>query len=560
MTILKLFRRCNISRPRAALAALLVLFTLTACAMNDLPRNMNLRAFDPHRVDFACVYEAPKLPPIATEAESLFQQGMVLTSYDLWPNQRDYTKAAQLWEQAAAKGHWKAAMNLAGLYERGLGVQRDTERAVLIVEGLMRLGVPGAFDKMGTYHQSGIGVKQDIDRAYGFWQLAADAGSPSAQTYIGNKLDAAYDDAQMGTWGNRKVGLKMLECAFAQGYGEAAYRLGQTLMIDKDYVRALVIYHEGVKFGSMDAANGLSSYFTRVTPLTGNLIDRTRAERYSLLGDALELNPDLRFPNLDKVLPLPPASLPFWDGKRETLIDAAKAVIVKQPTPVTPGTNRTGRAHIPQGYVLTSNVTLPSDENACDNQGKPWSLTAKQHAHFSGYWLPQIDVVRGDWQIDWNAAQVPLQFKRGEPFPNLAEQIPPGYGAVSWHYKGLPEQEASPRHPYVTQGIARYVPAPGVPRSCSGTVLCPQTGIWSARLKKEHEHYAVFHDRWQQAYVEKDQPFPVPTTLHEAGGITVEARDIRWRWVGDANKPDASGHVHVTLSSLFDASGAVRNG
>ncbi|MGF6349663.1 DUF6396 domain-containing protein [Variovorax sp. W2I14] len=518
--------------------------------MNDLPRNMNLKAFKPHRADFACLHEASKLPPITNESEMLFQRGMAMTSNELWPNQRDYKKAAQLWEQAAAMGHWKAAMNLAGLHERGLGMQRDTERAVLIVEGLMKQGVPGAFDKMGTYHQSGIGVKQDIDRAYGFWQLAADMGSPSAQTYIGNKLDAAYDDAQMGIWGNRKVGLKMLECGFAQGYGEAAYRLGQTLMIDKDYARALLIYHEGVKFGSVDAANGLSSYFTRVTPLTGNLIDRTRAERYGLLGDALELNPDLRFPNLDKVLPLPPASLPFWDGKRETLIDAAKAVIVKQPTPATPGANRTGRTHIPQGYVLTGNIAPPPDENAYDNHGRPWSLKARQHAHFTGYWLPQIDVIRGDWQANWNAAQVPWNFNLGEPLPNLAEQVPPGYGAVSWHYKGLPVQQAASSHPYVAQGIARYVPVPEAPRSCSGTVLCPQTGIWSARLKREHPHYAVFHEQWQQTYIEQGHPFPVPTTLHEAGGLTVAERDIRWHWIGDANRQDASGHVHVTLAII----------
>lgn len=517
--------------------------------MNDLPRNMNLKAFNPHRADFTCVHEATRLPPITAEAEQLFQQGLVVTNYDLWPTQRDYKKAAELWEQAAAKGHWKAAMNLAGLYERGLGVRRDTERAVLIIEGLMKQGVPGAFDKMGTYHQSGIGVKPDIDRAYGFWQLAADMGNPAAQTYIGNKLDAAYDSDRLGVWGNRKVGVKMLECAFAQGDGEAAYRLGQTLNIgDENYPRALASLHEGVKFGSKISAEYLASGFRRQEPLTGNLIDRTRAKRYSTLAAALELNPDLRFPNLDKVLPLPPAPLPFWDGKRETLIDAAKAVIVKQPTPATPGANRTGRTHIPQGYVLTGDVTPPPDESAYDNHGRPWSFKAKQHAHFTGYWLPQIDVIRGDWQLDWNAAQVPMHFKRGEPLPNLAAQIPPGYGAVSWHYKGLPVQQAISTHPYVAQGVARYVPSPEARPSCSGTVLCPQTGIWSARLKKEHVHYAVFHEQWQQTYIEQGQPFPVPTTLHEAGGLIVAARDIRWHWLGDANRPDASGHVHVTLT------------
>lgn len=185
--------------------------------MNDLPRNMRLKAFQPHRPDFTCVHEAAKLPPISDEAERLFQQGLIATSYDLWPDQRDYKRAAQLWEQAAALGHWKATMNLADLYKRGLGVERDRERAVLLIEGLMKQGVPAAFDMMGTYHQSGVGVNPDIDRAYAFWQLAADMGSPAAQTYIGHKLDAAYDSKQMGVWANRTVALQMLECAFAKG-------------------------------------------------------------------------------------------------------------------------------------------------------------------------------------------------------------------------------------------------------------------------------------------------------------------------------------------------------
>jgi hypothetical protein len=544
---MKRFRLYNISHPSAALAVMLIHSTLTACAMNELPRNMNLKTFNPHRADFTCMHEATKLPRITNESEMLFQQGMVVTSNELWPDQRDYKQAAHFWEKAATLGHWKAAMNLAGLYERGLGVQRDTERALLIVEKLMEQGVPGAFDRMGTYHQSGTGVKTDIDRAYGFWQLAADMGSPGAQTHLGEKLDAAYDSPGEGFWGNSNVGIKMKECAFAQGYGKAGYELGSSLNIEKHYGRALVVLHEGVKFGSGDAASYLFASFDELDPLTGNLVDRARAERYSTLAEALELNPDLRFPNLDKVLPLPPAPLPFWDGQRETLINAAKAVVVEPPAQATPGADRTGRAHIPQGHVLTSRVTLPPDENACDNEGSPWSLKAGQQARFTGYWLARIDVVRSNWQVDWNAAQVPWHFKRGEPLPTLAEQIPRGYGEVSWYYKGLPVQRVLQRHPDVAQGIARHVPAPDVAASCSGTTPCPQTGIWSARLKKGHENYKVFHDRWQQAYVEQGQPFPVPTALHEAGGIMVTARDIRWHWVGDANRPDASGHVHVTL-------------
>ncbi len=57
-------------------------------------------------------------------------------------------------------------------------------------------------------------------------------------------------------------------------------------------------------------------------------VDTARSERYDVLNDALYIIPDLRFPNLDKVLTLPPARLPMWDGKTESLIKAAKAASI----------------------------------------------------------------------------------------------------------------------------------------------------------------------------------------------------------------------------------------
>ena len=41
-------------------------------------------------------------------------------------------------------------------------------------------------------------------------------------------------------------------------------------------------------------------------PLVQNVVDKVRARRYKTLADALFNNPDLRFPNLYAVLPLPP--------------------------------------------------------------------------------------------------------------------------------------------------------------------------------------------------------------------------------------------------------------
>lgn len=538
-----------LAKRRGGLFALLLvcLYFFTACSMNDLPRNMRLKAFAPYRADFACVHEAANLPAVNPDAEVLFQQGMAATSYDLWPNQRDYKKAAELWLRAAQLGHWKAALNLAGLYESGQGVERDTEKAVLIVEDLMRKGVPAAFDQMGTYHDSGIGVRSSVDRAYAFWQLAAEMGNPAAQAYLGGKLDAAYTSSRMGIWGNSTVGIKMLECSFAQGYGPAAYRLAQSIEIDgKDYSRSLRIYHEGVKFGSLDCAQALSSSFRHQEPVTGNLIDMARADRYSTIGEALELNPDLRFPNLDKVLPLPPADLPYWDGKRQTLIDAAKPVLPRPPVQPTPGSQRTGRAHIPDGHLLAIDTRM----TGVDDHGRARHTQARGEAHYPGYWLPQLLVMYGDGsaQRAWNAAQVPQRCAKGEAFNDAN---PPHRQVVTWLYQGQPVARHDPVHPLVAQGRVRVVPAPQKVFDCSATRPCPRTGIWEARVTDNaHPQYAAFHSRQRQAYVQQGEQFPAPMTLHAEGGWTLVAADLRWYWLGEPNRVEGMHtHVHVTQGS-----------
>ncbi len=189
-------------RLAACATALVCICLLTACPMQNQssatpaqPRFTKLDAFDPHRPSFECKHEVAVNPPITADAEALFQQGMAATSHDLWPDDRDYKKAAQLWTQAAGQGHWKAQFNLAGLYMQGLGVPQDVDEALDLTEDLMRKGVPAAWDNMGAYYMGGVGpLKQDATVAYAFWQKAADMGSMAAQAYLGEKLRGTYDE------------------------------------------------------------------------------------------------------------------------------------------------------------------------------------------------------------------------------------------------------------------------------------------------------------------------------------------------------------------------------
>ena len=319
----------------------LLLTHLAACSMNDKPnRHQDLPLFNPHRKDFTCVHQDTKVPPIDAQAEAWFQEALALeVDPKVWQEDRDYRRIVQLYHQAAERQHWKAMMHLLVLQMKGRGTQPITpEAAVQRVEAAMALGIPAAYDRMGTFYHNGMGVAGDVTRAYAFYQRAAEMGSPEAQTFLGKKLKATWDSPKDGFWANRAIGLKMLECAFAQGYGKAAYELGITTNPfngasddpKQDSERALFYFQQGIKFGSADSAAYLAMEFG--TPTLGKSInpggiDKAREERYRLFQRALEHNDTLRFPNLDAVLPLPPAKIPKWNGDEEALLNAARVDI-----------------------------------------------------------------------------------------------------------------------------------------------------------------------------------------------------------------------------------------
>ena len=529
------------------------LFSLAACTMESLPRNMKLNSFNPHRPEFTCVHEADKVPPIDPMAQEWFEQGFALSSEDLDDKDRNFKAAAELWQKAAERKHWKAIINLASLYAHGAGhseytkfnpayaVERDDERAVVLTEYGMKLGIPGAFDLMGTLHMEGRGVNQDASRAYAFWQLAADMGSPSAMAYLGAKTAGIYDDPKSGFWGNRKVALQMLECGMAQGNAAAAFELGVQLDGNKkelfeDYGRALLAFHSAVKFGSERAAGYLGSAFREGDPLVGNAKDPARGARYSTLGKALRLNADLRFPNLDKVLPLPPATLPKWDGEFNSLVNAAKGVRPMPQQPKSPGSAYAPNhpAHVPDGYVLQAPQGTPV-------RGHDYQRNRPNTADASGYWQPVL--------TDWDQRDaVPYVQQRLAVLRELLPNHPALYVAkgapfqlrdmramdgdslyVQWRFLG----EAVPakkRLDWLAQaGTVRAIDLASN-TGCKGDKPCPQTGIWQPHVLDAEQPFgkllsnAQLGEGWKwQAFVQEGQPMP---SLHAMG---IEDAKVHWR-------------------------------
>ena len=505
-----IWNQSSMAAARGRLASLIFLCCLLACKIPDdtkevLPRNQSLPLFNPHVADFICETEASKVPPIDAQAEDWFLEARALEDPEIFAEDRDYKKIVDLTRQAAERLHWKAMLNLASLYVEGRDPLYGEEEAVQLVEKAMRLGIPAAYDRMGTYYANGTGVNGDITRAYAFWQKAAQMGNPQALGFLGEKLTAGGDHPGIDMWGNIPVATKMLECALAQGYGQAAFDLHYLYVVlrssdgaangdstPETKARALKVLHEGVKFGCENCANALQIEFDHPFDLSNMFtphIDKARGLRYGVLGDALGFNPNRRFPNLDKILPLPPADLPPWDGQRKSLLDAAMGV---RPPPAIP--QPSAASLLKEPYFLAADYAL-----------RPTGLHSDAPtAPFSAYWQPAAGQ---------GLTEPARLLRKGEEFRHFSVLDAAGktrYGPVTW------EQCLTIRHnhgavePRAARGLLREVARPEPLLSCACGQACPVSGVWQPWVAADHPLQAIVNQYWRQAWLTQGAPFPQP--------------------------------------------------
>ncbi len=227
---------------------------------------------------------------------------------------------------AAERGDWGALALMAYFYREGLGplpgnnvLKPDLDKSVAIVRQAAAAGLPwGLFDLGVAYEHGYGGAHYDKEIAWAYYLKAARLGSPEAQMTLADAYAGAgrLDDEDA-----------MVQCAYQQGHGPAAFALGVDMRASKrDYKKAIVYFQNGIKFGNHDSADALSQLFEEGFWITtrpegksalqdmGIAADPERTKRYEAISNALEINPDLKLTRLDQVLPLPPAKLPDWNG------------------------------------------------------------------------------------------------------------------------------------------------------------------------------------------------------------------------------------------------------
>jgi len=273
-------------------------------------------------LEFVCKHE--EKPELSQETQQLYNYALYHDLHNMWTGKRGdevWNGLARYYRIAAMNGDYKANIRLQYLLKSGR-ISSDMPQTEVhnLNEELAKQLPATAYYNLYGYLDVGYGVRTEKDGKYAYLRKAADLGSREAQYVVGDILTDIKDE---GTLQQRlKIYEQLLSCSSEQGFGEASEMLGLGYESDKEYSKALEAFHQGVKNGSSLSASTLEGAFSGKQK-EGDMDflnlseDPERARRYEIIWKYLAYKDYLqpKVPDLDDIVPLPPAKLPEWDGK-----------------------------------------------------------------------------------------------------------------------------------------------------------------------------------------------------------------------------------------------------
>lgn len=277
-------------------------------------------------LEFTCKKE--ELPPLSEETQQLYNYALYHDLHNMWTGDKGdevWNGLARYYRIAAANGDYKANVRLQYLLNTGrISTDMPQTEVHNLNEELAKQLPATAYYNLYGYLDVGYGVRTEKDGKYAYLRKAADLGSREAQYTVAEMLADIEDSEETQEAFKYRLALveQLRTCASEQGLGDASSNLGSSFKLAKKYSEAVKSYHQGVKNGDSVSALVLSYGFDRkkikdtlsfldVPP------DDERAKRYSVIRSYLSrydyLHP--KVPDLDEIVPLPPAKLPKWDGK-----------------------------------------------------------------------------------------------------------------------------------------------------------------------------------------------------------------------------------------------------
>jgi len=269
------------------------------------------------KLRFTCKHEV--FPENGKDVDDVFKYARWLKKNNLLKRDESVNvEIERLYRIAAESGHYKANINLQNGGMRGQ-FKLSRQEYLRFSQELIDRGVASGYYFIAIFLQRGAaGLVQDKEMALSYFYKSAVEGNAQAQFYLGRKL-SPIDVAP-------QTAARMYRCAAEQGSGEAAVALAIRLKYENSYADAVQVFQMGVKAGNETAAGFLEEAFRNPSPsdelhFLDQAEDLERADRYKkiwrILANYSYASPTV--PEIDEIVPLPPAKLPPWDGKLQWL-------------------------------------------------------------------------------------------------------------------------------------------------------------------------------------------------------------------------------------------------
>ena len=278
-------------------------------------------------LEFTCKKEVQ--PPLSEETQQLYNYALYHDLHNMWTGEKGdevWNGLARYYRIAAANGDYKANVRLQYLLNTGrISTDMPQTEVHNLNEELAKQLPATAYYNLYGYLDVGYGVRTEKDGKYAYLRKAADLGSREAQYTVAEMLADIEDEEETKEAFKYRLNLvkQLWACASEQGLGEASINLGISLQSDKKYSEAVKVFYQGVKNGDAMSASTLRGGFSQQTTKDNRLDfldlapDEERSRRYDIIWNYLAkydyLQP--KVPDLDEIVPLPPAKLPKWDGK-----------------------------------------------------------------------------------------------------------------------------------------------------------------------------------------------------------------------------------------------------
>ena len=277
-------------------------------------------------LEFTCKKE--ELPPLSEETQQLYNYALYHDLHNMWTGDKGdevWNGLARYYRIAAANGDYKANVRLQYLLNTGrISTDMPQTEVHNLNEELAKQLPATAYYNLYGYLDVGYGVHTEEGGKYAYLRKAADLGSREAQYTVAEMLADIEDSEETQEAFKYRLELvkQLRTCASEQGLGDASSNLGSSFKLSKKYAEAVKSYHQGVKNGDSISASVLKRAFSQKTSkdsfdFLDLALDEERSRRYDIIWNYLAkydyLQP--KVPDLDEIVPLPPAKLPKWDGK-----------------------------------------------------------------------------------------------------------------------------------------------------------------------------------------------------------------------------------------------------